>query len=197
MEQVLELRVIRRAKEGEAGAFTELIDEHQHRLLCFLHRICADHALCEDIVQDAFVRVLRNIDRFDERHRFSTWLFTIAKRLLFNALQKHRPLCECEWLESWESPGRGLTQMAEMKEVQENLSVLLDEAMESLSPIQRETVVLYHHHGQAVSDIASLLDIPCGTVKSHLHRARGRMRDWIRGDARMDSCVVEMLDGAA
>jgi RNA polymerase sigma-70 factor (ECF subfamily) len=183
MEQVLEQRLIRRAKLGEAAAFTELIQEHQGRLFGFLFRICGKRELCEDMVQEAFVRVLRNIERFDERYRFSTWLFTIGRRLLLNALQKNRPLSESEWVESRESQAR--------------VSELLDEAMEVLSPIQREIVLLYHHNEHAVAEIADLLDMPAGTIKSHLHRARGRMREWIKSDSQKRTSVAELLGDAA
>lgn len=197
MEQSLEQRIIRRAKEGEAEAFTELIHEHQGRLFGFLFRMCRNRELCEDIVQDAFVRVLRNIERFDERYRFSTWLFTIARRLLLNALQKHRPLSESEWVESWESPTRGQLEAASAREGHVRLSTLLDDAMGALSPIQREIVVLYHHNNHSVTEISNLLAMPAGTIKSHLYRARGRMRDWISADTRMRSCVAELLGEVA
>jgi RNA polymerase sigma-70 factor (ECF subfamily) len=174
-----------------------LIEEHQGRLFGFLFRLCHKRELCEDVVQEAFVRVLKNIDRFDERYRFSTWLFTIARRLMLNALQKHRPLSESEWIESWESPSEGLMEAASAREGQSNLSELLDEAMGVLTPIQREIVVLYHHHNHSVGEIAGLLAMPAGTIKSHLHRARCRMKDWISSDERLRSCVAELLGEAA
>jgi RNA polymerase sigma-70 factor (ECF subfamily) len=197
MEQVLEQRLIRRAKLGEAAAFTELIQEHQGRLFGFLFRICGKRELCEDMVQEAFVRVLRNIERFDERYRFSTWLFTIGRRLLLNALQKNRPLSESEWVESWESPLDGQDELVQARESQAQVCELLDEAMEVLSPIQREIVLLYHHNDHAVAEISDLLGMPAGTIKSHLHRARGRMREWIKSDSKKRSRVAELLGEAA
>ena len=64
MDQPTEQRLIRRAKKGEASAFTALIQEHQKGLFGFLLRRCGQPELCEDVVQEAFVRVLKNIDRF-------------------------------------------------------------------------------------------------------------------------------------
>ena len=197
MDQASEIRLIRRAKRGEAEAFTGLIQEHQGRLFGFLFRTCGKRELCEDVVQESFVRVLKNIERFDERYRFSTWLFTIGRRLLINALQKNRPLSESEWVESWEAPGKHFIDDVHDREERALIALMLDDAMDVLSPIQKEVVVLYHHHGHPVGDISELLGMPAGTIKSHLHRARGRMRDWMRGDARTRSFVDQMLEEVA
>ena len=74
---------------------------------------------------------------------------------------------------------------------------MLDDAMDVLTARQREVVVLYHHKGHGIGEISSLLDMPAGTIKSHLHRARGRMRDWIDGDPTLRSRVAELLGDAA
>ena len=153
--------------------------------------------LCEDVGQEAFVRVLKNIERFDERYRFSTWLFTIGRRLLINALQKNRPLSESEWVESWEAPGKHFVDSLHEREEQALISLMLDDAMDVLTPIQKEVVVLYHHKGHAVSHISELLAMPAGTIKSHLHRARGRMKEWMRGDARTRAFVDQILEEVA
>lgn len=197
MDQSIEQCWIRRAKDGDPEAFTVLIREHQGRLFGFLYRMCSRRELCEDMVQEAFVRVLRNIHRFDERYRFSTWLFTIGRRLLLNALQKCAPLSESEWVEAWESDDVGLHVHLAQREGREHLSAIFDEAMGELSDVQREVVLLYHHNEHSVGEIADLLGMPAGTVKSHLHRARGRMRAWIDSDTGRRSCVAELLGEAA
>ena len=193
MDQQLEVSTIRRAKEGEAAAFTELIEAHQLRLYRFLLRICGKPELAEDIVQDAFVRVLGNIDRFDERYRFSTWLFTIGRRLLLNSLQKHRPRSETDWLTSCEGSSAGGDDEVTDREGRLATVEMLGEALDVLTPQQREIVVLYHHKDNSVHEISGLLGIPAGTVKSHLHRARRRMRDWISSNKNFSDHVDELL----
>lgn len=197
MEQVLEQRLIRRAKAGDPAAFEALIKEHQTRLFRFLLRLCKRPELAEDVVQDAFVRVLGNIERFDERYRFSTWLFTIARRLLLNNLQKHRPRSESEWVESWESDEENFELSLSAREGRQRAGVMLEEAMDVLSPQQREVVWLYHYKGHAIKEIVHLLGIPSGTIKSHLHRARRRMRDWITSDHELHEQVRELIGDAA
>ena len=197
MDQQLELSTIRRAKSGDVAAFTELIEAHQQRLYRFLLRICGRPELAEDIVQDAFVRVLRNIERFDERYRFSTWLFTIGRRLLINSLQKNRPRSESDWIESCESGGGGTAADGTGREQRLATVEMLDEALDVLTPQQREVVVLYHHKDHSVHAISSLIGIPAGTVKSHLHRARRRMRDWISSNKQFLERVDEVLGAVA
>ena len=197
MDHQLELSTIRRAKAGDVAAFSELIESHQIRLYRFLLKICGKPELAEDIVQDAFVRVLRNIDRFDERYRFSTWLFTIGRRLLINSLQKNRPRSESDWIASCE--GAPLREADDVSDKESRLATgeMLDDALDVLTPQQREVVVLYHHKDHSVHEISALLGIPPGTVKSHLHRARRRMRDWISSNQQFLDRVDEVLGGVA
>ena len=197
MDHQLEVSTIRRAKSGDVAAFTELIEAHQQRLYRFLLRICGRPELAEDIVQDAFVRVLGNIERFDERYRFSTWLFTIGRRLLINSLQKHRPRSESEWIESCEAGVFDSAGQGSSREQRLATAEMLDEALEVLTPQQREVVVLYHHKDHSVHEISSLIGIPAGTVKSHLHRARRRMRDWISSNKQFLERVDELLGEVA
>jgi RNA polymerase sigma-70 factor (ECF subfamily) len=74
---------------------------------------------------------------------------------------------------------------------------MLGEALDVLTPQQREIVVLYHHKDNSVQEIASLLGIPAGTVKSHLHRARRRMREWISSNKSFSDHVDELLGEVA
>jgi RNA polymerase sigma-70 factor (ECF subfamily) len=85
---------IDRARRGDRDAIAELIEAYQRPLEAFLFRLCGKHELAEDIAQEAFVRVIKSLHRFDDQYRFSTWLFTIGKRLLVNAQQKMKPVAE-------------------------------------------------------------------------------------------------------
>ena len=71
-----------------------IIGHFQAPLQSYLSRLCGSRELAEDLAQETFVRVLANLDRFDDRFRFSTWLFTIARRLWMNHLNKHRPVAD-------------------------------------------------------------------------------------------------------
>ncbi len=177
MLKLQESRLIRRAKRGDGNAIEALIRGHQPALFAFMLRISGRPDVAEDMVQEAFVRVIRNIDRFDNRFRFSTWLFTIARRLYVNHMQKLRPASDSDAVGlagdlTGEAPG-GHSERAESLQ---NLRGVIEEALTFLNPLQREIVLLFHQQSWSITEIAAHLDMPEGTVKSHLHRARRRMQ---------------------
>ena len=192
MSPSAERRLIRKASAGDGQAVEALIRAHQTALYAFMLRMSGRPEIAEDIVQEAFVRVLRNLDRFDTRFRFSTWLFTIAKRLYVNASQKLTPTFDSESLGRFagtmDSPGRASVQI----EIMDNVRGLLQTALHGLSTQQREIILLFHQQNWPIADIASHLSIPQGTVKSHLHRARKRMRQIILEDQTMSRQVQEV-----
>jgi RNA polymerase sigma-70 factor (ECF subfamily) len=148
--------------------------------------------MAEDIVQEAFVRVLRNLDRFDTRFRFSTWLFTIAKRLYVNASQKQRPAYDTDAmsLQQGRTPTpSGLTARAE---TMRNMRDLLEVALGELNERQREIILLFHQQNWPIAEIAEHLGMPEGTIKSHLHRARKRMRRMISADETLHARAEEV-----
>lgn len=174
-----ERTLIRKAKRGDAVAIERLVRGHQDALFAFMLRLSGKPDVAEDMVQEAFVRVLRNLDRFDDRFRFSTWLFTIARRLYVNFLQKHRPAYDSETVGDWHSVAERPDALAAANESREHLKELLEVALESLNPQQREIVLLFHQQQWPIQDIAEQLRMPEGTIKSHLHRARKRMHESI------------------
>lgn len=183
MNRSTEQRLIRKAQAGDGRAIEALIRGHQDALYAFMLRMTGRPEVAEDVVQEAFVRVLKNLDRFDTRFRFSTWLFTIAKRLHVNASQKHSPSFDSDAVGSWEGnapwPGGAMMET----ETRDNLRGVLDRALAGLNAPQREIVLLFHQQNWSISEIALHLDMPEGTVKSHLHRARKRMKHVITADA--------------
>lgn len=193
MKKADELELIRRAKAGEGEAIADLIRAHQDSLYAFMLRLSGRPHVAEDIVQEAFVRVLRNLDRFDVRFRFSTWLFTIAKRLYVNAMQKHRPVYDTDTVSSRRGSGPAPMDLSSDAETRDNVRDLLDGAMTVLNPQQREIVILFHQQSWSIAEIAASLAMPEGTVKSHLHRARMRMRRSIMEDELLHARAEEAM----
>ena len=85
-----ELRLVERAKGGNADAFRRLVDAYKDRLFSFVWRMIRDHHEAEDITQAAFVKAYEALRTYDARYAFSTWLFTIAYRLCLNQLRKRK-----------------------------------------------------------------------------------------------------------
>lgn len=175
MHHEAEKSLIRQARRGDPAAVERLIRTHQESVYGFLLRLSGRPHVAEDLAQEAFVRVLRNLDRFDDRYRFSTWLFTIGKRLLVNAQQKMKPTADSEMVEYRAGDARTPLSEVESAERVQNISSLVDIAIGALGSPQREIVLMFHQQGWSVQRIAEELGMPEGTIKSHLFRARRRM----------------------
>ncbi len=159
-----------------------IVTHFQGPLQAYLTRLCGSRELAEDLAQETFVRVLTHLHRFDDRFRFSTWLFTIARRLWLNHCGRHRPLVDSEHVERQGARADGPGAIAAEREGRTALRRLLDVALGVLSSSQRDMVLLYHQQGVGVNEIARQSGLPEGTVKSHLFRARRRMLEMICRD---------------
>lgn len=193
MLKLTETRLIRKAQAGDAQAIEALIRGHQDALYAFMLRMSGRVDVAEDMVQEAFVRVIRNLDRFDTRFRFSTWLFTIARRLYVNHMQKLRPSPDTDAVGEMGDPGDSPGGMSARGESLSNLRQVIDEALTVLSPLQREIILLFHQQSWSITEIGRHLDMPEGTVKSHLHRARRRMQRAIAASPVASACALENL----
>ncbi len=194
MARTCEARLIRRAQDGDGEAIAQLIRDHQAALYAFMLRLSGRPDVAEDMVQEAFVRVIKNIDRFDTRFRFSTWLFTIARRLYVNHLQKHRPASESEIVDMWAGDTDRPEDLLVVEENRHHLRAILDVAIACLTPLQREIVQLFHQQHWTIEALSSHLSMPEGTVKSHLHRARRRMHAAINSDEDLARKAEEVLE---
>lgn len=192
MNRAEELRLIECAAAGDRAAAERCIRAHQGSLYAYLLRMSGRPDIAEDIVQEAFVRVLTNLDRYDPRFRFSTWLFTIARRLYLNAAQRHRPTCDSEAMPYWQSGAAGPDQPTVAEEVECNLRDAVQSALMELPAEQREVVILFHQLDWPIAIIAQHMDMPQGTVKSHLHRARKRMRRLLEAHEKHSRSVGEV-----
>jgi RNA polymerase sigma-70 factor, ECF subfamily len=192
MDRAAEHSLVRRARDGDEQAVEALIRAHQGSVYAFILRMSGRPEVAEDIVQEALVRVLSNLRRFDSRFRFSTWLFTIAKRLYMNYSQKLGPTYDSDAVDvrPGHEPGPGSANAR--RETMDNARRLLDAALAALPAIQREVILLFHQQGWPIAEIAGHLHLPQGTVKSHLHRGRSRMRRMIEASRQMALHVEEV-----
>lgn len=192
MNRLDEQRLIEQAATGDKASAEALIKAHQASLYAYMLRMSGRPDIAEDIVQDAFVRVLTNLERFDPRFRFSTWLFTIAKRLYVNAMQKHRPVYDSEFVGAarggWSEP----SEPAIGEEEQMHTRECLEDALAGLNDEQRQIMLLFHQQEWPIAQIAQYLNMPEGTIKSHLHRGRRKMRRIFEASERRFSLEAEL-----
>jgi RNA polymerase sigma-70 factor (ECF subfamily) len=171
--------LIGRAQSGDAPALRELVDGHKDRLFGFIFRIVRHHDDAEEICQEAFLKAFASLDSFRSEYRFSTWLFTIAYRVSLNHLRRKRPLTgDLDFnalpQEAFDAP----TSTLESQDAS-RLKDMIWSSVNQLTPPQRASVVLFYRYEVNCQEIARVLELPVATVKSHLHRARNRLREML------------------
>ena len=158
------------AKHGCMDSFEELVRRYQTPLLHFLVQF-GDRTDAEDIAQDTFIRAYRNLDGYRAKWRFSTWLFTIARRLAINCRRKkHLPEAAPVEAACSDSPGPDASLMEK-----ENKQKIWNIASNVLTEEQYTAVWLYYVEDMPVKEIAAVLDRYLPATKMILHRARQKL----------------------
>jgi RNA polymerase sigma factor (sigma-70 family) len=169
----VELLVIR-CQLGERDAFDALIDRWHVPLWRFIRRMVGNDAVAEDILQDVWLRVVRGLGRLEEPARLAPWLFSIARRSVMDQLRRQYAEPTSAELEDENLPP------AEIAESTWEETELLQEALAELPPREREAVALFYLRELRINEMADVLEVPVGTIKSRLHRARGMLRSRLK-----------------
>lgn len=190
-----ERRLLAEWRQGSDAALADLLTLHERRVYAVCLRMCANPDLARDLAQDTLVKVIQGLERFDERARLSTWMTRIA----INVCLTNRRRQSVRKAVSLDGTGKGagLEGQGERGETmaaglpdhrepdaqsrvgrEEDLD-RLDRAMARLEPDQRAILILRDGQDMDYADIASVLEVPEGTVKSRLFRARMALRQHI------------------
>lgn len=173
-------------RKGKPGAFEAIVRAHQNRVFSFCARMLADREDALDAAQEVFLSAWRNLAEFRGEAALSTWLLRIAANRCLNRIRRRKSLSEREtpWPEPPGESEEGYIfqpaggeadrpdRLAETREMGE----ILTKALSQLDPGSRWMVLLSDVEGFSYEEIAALADVPLGTVKSRLHRARMAMR---------------------
>jgi len=178
MSREHDANLVGRCAAGSAEALQELYDRHSRGLLRFLERMLGDPGLAEDVCQEAFLRLWRKANMFDPRRgTFSAWLYRAASNLAFNRLAL-RSSTETTLEGGGELTGPGSDQPVASAHQGER-GELLHRALARLSPGDRAILTLRHLEERPVAEVASILEILEGTVKSRVHYALHRLRSFL------------------
>jgi RNA polymerase sigma-70 factor (ECF subfamily) len=171
-------------QEGDEGAFAELFERHGKPLLNFFYRMCYDRAASEDLVQETFLRVIRSRETWRPDASFTTWLYTVARNLW---IDRHRSRKAAPKTVSADLPasdgGGSLVDRVETREegpvkqvADREAAALVRRAIEDLPEAQRMVFLLAEAQGLKYREIARILEVPIGTVKSRMNAAVARLR---------------------
>jgi RNA polymerase sigma-70 factor (ECF subfamily) len=181
---VFERQLLERCRKGDKQAFDELIRRYEKKVYNFAYRLCGNYDEACDIAADTFVRVYNSVANFRGDSSFVTWLFRVVTNIYLDSRKKQRAhptqsleemveLEESTVTRQVEDPTAGPADIAESKERGD----MLQSAISTLPEYQRMMIVLYHTENRSYEEIAEMLELPIGTVKSRLNRARLSLRD--------------------
>jgi RNA polymerase sigma-70 factor (ECF subfamily) len=174
------------AAGGREPAFRELLNRYERPVFSLIYRMVRDRTLAEDLAQEAFIRAFNAIGSYKTSYKFSNWILKIANNHTIDHLRKRRldtvsihgsphATTEDEISQTRvviEARDENPHEYLEHKE----LGGQIEEAIGGLREEYRTVILLRHVEGYAYDEIADIMDLPLGTVKTYLHRARGELR---------------------
>lgn len=172
-------------RAGQTQAFGELVRRHKDRLYPTLLRLCGSADDADDLLQDAFVRAFEKLGQYHGESSFYTWLYRLAVNLALSGRRRRRkpPIRLAEVrpdgdFDPADDPEQSDPALPLMRDETDRR---VQEALNALAPDHRDVIVLKEFDGRRYDEVAALLKIPVGTVRSRLHRARLELRERLRG----------------
>lgn len=165
--------LVRLCQKRDAHAWQTLIERHQERVLNLAYQFTGESESARDLAQDIFVRLYESLHSYDGGRPFQTWFISLARNLCIDHYRKRKrerkrdplPVEEIRRLSAPDEP-------QDKKLEREERSRMLLLALEQLGPASRDTIVLRDFQGMSYQDMAAMDDVPIGTVKSRISRAR-------------------------
>ncbi|HXG45344.1 MAG TPA: sigma-70 family RNA polymerase sigma factor [Gemmatimonadales bacterium] len=181
--------IVALAREGRELAYRELIRRYERPVFSLVLRMVRDRQVAEDLAQETFVKALNAISSYRPEYKFSSWIFKIANNTAIDYLRRrdldtlsldgapHATTQEDIEATALQVSDRGESPLAELEA--RELGTAIERAIGRLRPEYRACILLRHVEGMAYEEIAELLDLPLGTVKTYIHRARHELRDML------------------
>lgn len=172
---------MQRVATGDTSAFRELVEKHQDRVIGTIAKMLGDGRDAEDLAQHVFLRVWNSAARYEPRAKFTTWLYTITRNLVFNEIRR-RERSRSDSLDARiENTGDVFvdqsTARADEAVLREELEAAIQFAMDALSPTQRMAIVLRRYEDLSYEEIAVVMELSVSSVKSLLFRARNELKE--------------------
>lgn len=187
-----DLELIKDALEGRQSktgqlAFRQLTERHQNAVYHIIFKIVRNADTAKDLVQDTFMKAFTSLASYRSEYRFSTWLYKIAANCAIDNLRKKRIYALS--LDQELDTGEGKvdfevaddTHNPEKDLVRKQQRLTISEAIASLPPKYREVIIYRHKDDKSYEEIADLLNIPVGTVKARIFRARELLKKMLKG----------------
>src|SRR5215467_5806430 len=189
LQSLTDQEVVVLARAGKDAAYRELVRRYERPVFSLIYRMVRDRALAEDLAQETFIKVLNGIRSYRPEYKFSSWIFKIANNAAIDHLRRrdldtlsldgspHAQTAEEMQATALQLDGRGESPLDAV--TSRELGSQIERAIARLRPEYRACILLRHVEGHSYEEIAQMLDLPLGTVKTYIHRARNELRVYL------------------
>lgn len=167
--------LILQARQGDERACQRLLNLYKGRIFSYVYRLVHHYHDAEDITFDTFIKCFRSLATYDLAKPFTTWLFTIAHNQTIDYFRRQK--APAEYLDEMHPGGDDPVAAYEKKRRTE----IIDQALDRLTPVDRELVILFHREEHSYEEISAITDLPVTTIKTRLHRARRKLHEIVCG----------------
>lgn len=183
-------QIIQRALAGDETAYKKLMKKYHDAIFNFIFKMVRDREQVEDLTQEAFIKAFGSLRKFNDEFAFSTWLYKIATNNSIDYIRKRKlqvysidkPIDARDSEYVFELPDEGYE--ADQELISDQRAVMIRNAIGKLPPKYRKVIELRHVEEKSYEEIADVLNLPIGTVKAHIFRARELLYRQLRGRIR-------------
>ncbi|MFB5677627.1 RNA polymerase sigma factor SigW [Paenibacillus terreus] len=178
----MDSRLVRLILKGDQRAFAELVELYKDKIFHLTYRMLGNRHEAEDMVQETFLRVYRNLDKYDPNQKFSTWIYRIATNLCIDRLRRRKPTYSLDAEINEQEGSDGYAMLPSDERTPEGETLLLEtqtqirEAIDSLPAKYKSIMVLRYLQDMSLQEISDVLNLPVTTIKTRVHRGREFLR---------------------
>lgn len=177
---------VEQALAGQESAYQALMEKYKNALYHHIRRMVRDKSEIDDLVQESFIKAFSALESYSTQYAFSTWLYKIATNHTIDYLRKRKlptysidkPIQTKDGEMEYELPDT--TYRPDRHIVEDQRRTLIQEAIDALPPKYYRVIVMRHQQEKTYDEIATELDLPLGTVKAHIFRARELLNKYLR-----------------
>ncbi|WP_202081283.1 RNA polymerase sigma factor SigW [Caldalkalibacillus salinus] len=178
-----ERKLIKKASAGSRTAFRAIVERYKNKIYHLAYRMLGNHTEAEDVAQETFIRVYTKLDRYNDDHKFSTWIYRIATNLCIDHLRKRK-----QHVQSLDQEVAGVEGLALYSQVasttdtpeEEVMTLELREevqlAIDKLPPQYKTIIILRYLQDLSLQEISEVIDLPVTTIKTRIHRGREALK---------------------
>ncbi|MBI3495099.1 RNA polymerase sigma factor [Candidatus Berkelbacteria bacterium] len=172
-------KLLRQAQAGNLAAFEMMVKAYEQPIYSYIYRLAGRREDAEDLTQETFVKLYRNLSRYDPSKKFSTWLYTIATHTVYDAWRAKKHHKELLILDDPDRRIETIDPRSSYEVIRRRVDI--QKALTQLPPPYRNILLLYYYRGFRYAEIAEILQMPLNTVKTDLRRAKLALQQLLNG----------------